>query len=65
MGKVEDVAVYFVARLRGQGEKVEVSWGGWGRALEELGMGGRDTSVMGAKALDPSGMGGGTPDVEF
>ena len=34
-------------------------------ALEELGMDGRDTSVMRAKALDPSGMGRGTPDVEF
>ena len=34
-------------------------------ALEELSMDGRDTSVMRAKALDPSGIGGGAPDVEF
>ena len=34
-------------------------------ALEELSMDGRDTSVMRAKALDLSGIGGGAPDVEF
>ena len=34
-------------------------------ALEEPDMDGRGTSVIHAEALDPSGMVGGTSDVEF
>lgn len=73
-GAVEDVAVYFTARLRVRLRKLK--WNGTARAgwralevtlpaLKELGMDGQDTSVMRAKTLDLSGMRGSTPDVEF
>ena len=67
------MAVCFVACLRVRSRKLK--WvrrlgAGWEVVLEatlptldELGMDGRDTSVMRAKALDLSGVG--RPDVEF